>query len=115
MILPVGVVYGTRPQEVIDLMLGIAADHPEVSAYPKPECLFRGSGENALHFELRCFTDGDWIAVLSDLGVAAEDALREAQISIAYPQRDLHLRNVDDLGAAIGEALRAGNGAERNR
>ena len=91
MILPVGVAYGTKPRVVIDLLLDVARAHPEVTAYPVPECLFRGFGDSALLFELRAFTEGDWVAVMSDLGVAAEEALAEAGITIPFPQRDLHL------------------------
>ncbi len=45
----------------------------------------------------------------SDLCVAVNAALRDAEIEIPFPQRDLHLRSVDPVaGAAL--APRAGEG-----
>lgn len=89
-ILPVGVAYGTDPQKVIDLLLEVARGHPQVSNFPTPVCLFRGFGDSSLDFELRVFTESDWLEVMSDLGVAVEGALRDAGITIPFPQRDVH-------------------------
>jgi small-conductance mechanosensitive channel len=49
----------------------------------------------------------DWLAVMSDLAVATSEALEAAGITIPFPQRDLHLRNVDELRDALKEAVRA--------
>ncbi len=94
-ILPVGVAYGSRPQAVIDLLLEVARAHPQVANLPAPVCLFRGFGDSSLDFELRVFTDADWLEVMSDLGVAVEAALREAGITIPFPQRDVHHYRTD--------------------
>jgi len=91
----VGVAYGTRPQRVIELLLGVAQGHPEVLPSPQPEALFRGFGESSLDFELRIWTDGRLLyRVQSDIAVAVYDALEQAGITIPFPQRDLHLRSV---------------------
>jgi small-conductance mechanosensitive channel len=93
--LPVGVAYGTRPQRVIELLMGVARSHPEVLPSPEPEVLFRAFGESSLDFELRVWTDGRLLyRVQSDIAVAAYDALEQAGITIPFPQRDLHLRSV---------------------
>ena len=34
--LPIGVAYGTEPQTVIDILLRLARDHPEVTDHPEP-------------------------------------------------------------------------------
>jgi potassium efflux system protein len=93
--LPVGVAYGTRPQRVMELLMGVARSHPEVLPSPEPEVLFRAFGESSLDFELRVWTDGRLLyRVQSDIAVAVYDALEQAGITIPFPQRDLHLRSV---------------------
>ena len=104
-ILPVGVAYGTAPRRVIELLLEVARGHEEVLANPEPVALFRGFGDSALNFELRVFTEGDWLRVLSDLAVATTEALEAAGITIPFPQRDLHLRNIPELRDALKQVV----------
>ncbi|RPH75442.1 MAG: hypothetical protein EHM88_21225, partial [Candidatus Rokuibacteriota bacterium] len=52
----VGVAYGTSPEKVADVLLGVARAHPQVVADPAPIVLFLGFGESALRFELRVWT-----------------------------------------------------------
>jgi small-conductance mechanosensitive channel len=94
---PVGVAYGTDPTRVLEILLQIAKEHPEVLEHPEPEALFRSFGDSSLDFALRCWTESDrgLFAVQSDLAVGINAALAEAGIEIPFPQRDLHLRSVD--------------------
>jgi small-conductance mechanosensitive channel len=110
--LPVGVAYGTPPQRVLDLLMGVARAHPEVLDAPQPEALFRGFGESSLDFELRIWTDGRLLyRVQSDIAVAVYDALEQAGIAIPFPQRDLHLRSVStEAGRALAPGTRGGGG-----
>jgi hypothetical protein len=105
--IPVGVAYGTRPRKVLEILQQVAGDHPEVLDDPAPESLFRGFGENSLDFELRAFTESErgWLPVTSDLAVAITEALETAGITIPFPQRDLHLQNVRELGDALANAV----------
>jgi small-conductance mechanosensitive channel len=107
--IPVGVAYGSSPEQVIELMLGIARGHPEVLDEPEPAAIFTGFGDSSLNFELRAWTAGDFVAVASDLRIAINRALADAGIAIPFPQRDLHLRSVDHQ---VAESL-AGNGARK--
>jgi len=79
--------------------VGVANEHPEVINDPEPAALFRGFGDSSLDFQLRAWTRGDYVQVSSDLLVAANTALAEAGIAIPFPQRDLHLRSVDEDAA----------------
>jgi small-conductance mechanosensitive channel len=56
--------------------------------------LFLGFGDSALQFELRAWTSHfeHWIRIRSELSVALYTALREADIEIPFPQRELWLR-----------------------
>ncbi|MCJ7754955.1 MAG: mechanosensitive ion channel, partial [Thermoanaerobaculales bacterium] len=113
----VGVAYGTDPQTVIDLLVLVAVGHPDVFRDPEPVALFLGFGESSLDFELRAWTGGDFVRVASELRVAINTALAEAGIEIPFPQRDLHLRTVDEACVATaGHVARnvqpAGTGPE---
>jgi small-conductance mechanosensitive channel len=92
--IPVGVAYGTAPEVVLELLLGVARAHPEVLDDPEPVALFTGFGDSSLDFELRAWTIGDIVVIPSELRVAINRALAEAGIEIPFPQRDLHLRSV---------------------
>jgi small-conductance mechanosensitive channel len=108
-IVPIGVAYGTDPERVLEILEGVARSEPDVLEDPPPELLFRGFGDSSLDFELRAWTDSarGWLPVQSDLAVGINRALREAGIQIPFPQRDLHVRNVPELRAAVTEAMRA--------
>ena len=101
--MPVGVAYGTDPEQVLDLLLKIAQNHSEIINNPEPEALFQNIGESSLDFELRAWTESSrgWIAVKSDLTVAVHKALQEANIEIPFPQRDVNLRNIPELQDAL--------------
>jgi len=96
----VGVAYGTDPETVLELLLGVGRSHPEVLADPEPVAVFVGFGASSLDFELRAWTTGDIVRIPSELRVGINRALAEAGIEIPFPQRDLHLRSVS--GDAAG-------------
>lgn len=108
--LPVGVAYGTDPEAVIDILVGVASDHPEVLSDPAPASLFLGFGDSSLNFQLRAWTRTDFVRVSSDLLVATNNALASAGIEIPFPQRDLHVRSVD---ADAADRLSARNPTKR--
>ena len=94
---PVGVAYGTDPNSVIEVLEGAATKHPSVVQNPAPKALFLGFGDNSLDFQLNVwFAEDKWYGASSDLRIAAHDALNAAGIEIARPQRDLHLRSIDE-------------------
>ncbi len=96
MIIKVGVEYGTDPNEVIKILLGVAKKNKELLEDPAPYVLFREFGDSSLNFELRCYTDSsDWLFILSDLHVKVNNALKEAGIVIPFPQRDLHIKDLN--------------------
>ena len=87
-ILPVKVAYGTDPRQVLSILEGVAQAHSEILRDPACEVLFRKFGESALDFELRAWTESDrgWMAIMSDLAVATNDAFKAAGIEIPFPQ-----------------------------
>ena len=108
--LPVGVTYGTDPENVINILVEVAKEHPDVMSDPEPAALFRGFGDSSLDFQLRAWTRGDFVQVSSDLLVAVNCALADAGIEIPFPQRDLHLRSVDADAAERLSSRKQDNG-----
>jgi potassium-dependent mechanosensitive channel len=90
----VGVAYGTSPDQVMDILRGVARAHKEVLLEPEPVALFLGFGDSALRFELRAWTGRFdlWVVTQSELTVAVYQALRGAGIDIPFPQREVRLR-----------------------
>ena len=64
----------------------------------EPVVLFLKFGESSLDFELRVWVvDTDYrLRVRSQLHQEIDRRFREKNIVIAFPQRDLHLRGVDE-------------------
>ena len=68
-----------------------------------PQVFFLRFGESSLDFELRVWiTDADHrLDVTSELHQEIDRRFREAGIEIAFPQRDLHLRSVDERAGIL--------------
>ena len=79
-------------------LVASAKDHKEVANSPSPQVLFLDFGESTLDFELRVWVmDAEnRLSVSSDLRQEIDRRFREENIEIAFPQRDLHLRSVDE-------------------
>jgi potassium-dependent mechanosensitive channel len=109
---PVGVAYGTDPERVIKLLVGVAESHPGILVERPPMAFFLGFGDSALKFELRfwCGRQDTWFQLQSDVTVAVAKAFREAGIEIPFPQQDIHVRSID---ASVAENM-AGNVARQN-
>ncbi|MDX1400730.1 MAG: mechanosensitive ion channel, partial [Kiloniellales bacterium] len=91
--IPVGVAYGSNTEQVRDLLLSCAKSTPHVLSYPEPYVIFLAFGDSSLNFELRVYVqDTDYyLTVLSGLHFAIDKAFRENDITIPFPQRDVHL------------------------
>jgi small-conductance mechanosensitive channel len=91
----VGVAYGTDAAAVITLLQGVAGQNQQVVQEPAPEAFFVGFGDSSLDFQLRVWTDSPgWLRLKSEIGVALQRALAEAEIEVPFPQRDLNVRSV---------------------
>ncbi|MDO8136141.1 MAG: mechanosensitive ion channel [Candidatus Brocadiales bacterium] len=92
----VGVAYGSDLELVKKCLLDVAQRHPMVRKYPEPMVRFDKFGDSALIFELIYWVDNAyarWVT-LSDLNFAIDKAFRENNITIPFPQQDLHIRSV---------------------
>ena len=94
--LPVGVAYSSDVEKLSRVLLEVAAENVAVLKAPAPTVRFLGFGDSALNFELAVWTIDMAhrpTRFRSDLFFAIERKLRENQIEIPFPQRDLHVRS----------------------
>jgi small-conductance mechanosensitive channel len=97
-LIPVGVAYGSDIALVMQTLRECALAHPQVLQSPEPQVLLRHFGDSALDFELYVWVaDLDTRAhVVSDLHQDIARRFRQAGIEIPFPQRDLHVRSVEE-------------------
>ena len=93
--IPVGVSYDSDPILVTELLLKSAYMEPAVCSKPMPKAMFLAFGEDALQFELWVWVDvNKRFQVQSSLHFTIEYNLRQHNIEIAFPQRDVWIRNI---------------------
>jgi len=88
----VNVAYGTDPNRVLNILLGIAQKQAGILTVPAPQAIFDRFGDSALSFTLFCWaTIDNFFVVRSELAVAVNNALNESGIQIPFPQQDVHV------------------------
>jgi len=102
----VGVAYGTDPEKVLNILKDTIKNNPNIIETPEPIYLFREFGDSSLNFDVRFWTDSadGWLQLQSDVTIEINNSFKKAGIEIPFPQRDLHLRSVDQ--AIIGGVAR---------
>lgn len=93
--LPVDVAYGCDVDRVQTALIESVSHHPEVLAHPQPQVQFLGFGESALNFEVLVWfrEPRQQYRLKSDLYFRVESMLRQYEIEVPFPQRDLHVRS----------------------
>ena len=88
----VGVAYGSDIQLVRESLLAIARSNNNVLALPEPDVVFADFGASSLDFVLRVWTNVDqMIRVGTEIRFEIDRVFREREITIAFPQLDVHL------------------------
>ena len=88
-----GVAYGTDPEHVQKIVIDAVSSNRALLKEPPPVVTFEEFGDSSLNFTLRCCVstiERRWI-IVHDLNVAINQALATENISIPFPQRDVHL------------------------
>jgi potassium efflux system protein len=94
-----GIAYGSDTELARELLLRAAQEHPVVLEDPAPVATFEGFGDNALNFSLRCYLPNldNRLVTITELHTAIDQAFRKAGITIAFPQRDVHIDTIHPL------------------
>lgn len=89
----VGVAYGSDIQLVKKILTQAANSHPLVLSEPEPLVLFTNFGDSSLDFKLVFTLNNSFEAGVpkSDIRFEIDRLFRENNISIPFPQRDIHL------------------------
>lgn len=89
----VGVAYGSDVELVSKLLLEIIDTKKGILKNPKPFVLFEDFGDSALMFSINYYTNDSYgdPRIKSDLRFLIDAAFRENNISIPFPQRDIHI------------------------
>jgi potassium efflux system protein len=80
----------------------VAEAHPMVLLDPAPVVMFMGFGADSMNFEIRAILrDVNWmLSAASDMNYAIVKSFREEGIEIPFAQRDVYIKNLDQLGGA---------------
>ncbi len=101
----VGVAYGSPTRDVARLLKRAADEHGLVMSSPEPFVWFTEFGDNALTFQLHFWLTmrnlSDRLRVESDMRHKIDSLFREANITIAFPQRDIHLDTMKPLDVRL--------------
>lgn len=89
----VGVAYGSDVQLVKKLLLEAASKHKDILDYPAPTVLFTNFGDSSLDFRVVFTTNDSFNARFpkSDVRFEIDRLFREHNVSIPFPQRDIHI------------------------
>jgi potassium efflux system protein len=91
-VIPVGIAYGSDTRRAQEILVRVGCENEFTLEAPPVRAYFLGFGTSSLDFELRVWLPDmeNWVEVRHELHQAIDDAFREAGITIAFPQLDVH-------------------------
>ena len=89
----IGVAYGSDVELVTRLLEEAASEQKRVLKNPKPFVLFEDFADSALSFSVNFFINDSFTdpRIKSDIRFAIDKKFREHNVTIPFPQRDIHL------------------------
>lgn len=97
----VGVAYGSKPHHIIEILAKAIRSQPEVLDDPEPRVIFEDFGDNALIFDASfwCNVGGEreLRMIRSNIRLMISKLFAEENITIAFPQRDVHINGIGPL------------------
>lgn len=108
---PVGVVYGSDMRHVRQVLEETARSFEDRITAREPMVLLTGFGSSSVDWEVSVWTDQPWRALMirSELHEAVWWALKDAGVTIAFPQLDVHF---DDDATVAWRGSAGGGGPE---
>jgi small-conductance mechanosensitive channel len=107
--IPIGVHYDSDPELVQSILLEVAKEHSQVMSNPAPFVYFENFADNALNFILYVYLSNinSSLSVRTSLRIEILKAFRKHGVEIPYPQRDIHLSEVEWLKDVLSGKTRA--------
>ena len=90
----IGVSYDSQTEKVEEILLNIVKEHREILKYPEPVCYFISFGDSTLDFVVWYWIDigfSSRFAIDSQIRHTIIKQFRKEGITIAFPQKDIHM------------------------
>lgn len=101
----VGVAYGSPVRLVQELIMQAVTEDEHVLKDPKPLVIFDNFGDNSLEFDayfwVLAIGERDLRSIRSDVRFRIDELFRDNDITIAFPQRDVHLDSLSPIDVRI--------------
>jgi small conductance mechanosensitive channel len=88
----IGISYGDNPEKAIRIIENALKRFPQIVHEPPPHVGIREFGDSAVNIGVRYWAPTrQYVTTLYEVNLAIFNALKEAGITIPFPQRDLHI------------------------
>ncbi|MEJ2700514.1 MAG: mechanosensitive ion channel, partial [Desulfuromonadales bacterium] len=105
----IGVAYGSPTRDVARIIAKTLEEHGKILKDPEPVILFEDFGDSALVFSVFFWVEMgqklDHRIIASDFRHMLDKRFREAGITIAFPQVDVHLDTLKAVEVRIGRSI----------
>lgn len=98
--IPVQISYNNDPEVAMKLLIEAAIDKPRILKSPEAAARLIGFGDNGIDLELRIWIndpESGIASVVSDVNLSIWKSFNENNISIPFPQRDVHVVSKEQL------------------
>lgn len=97
----VNVAYGSDVEKVIECLTEAMTENSQIANKPKPFVRFTEFGESALKFEMIFWSKYGFVIdnVKSDLRRAVYKKLKDNDLAIPFPQRDVHIKGLENVAS----------------
>ncbi|WP_159078886.1 mechanosensitive ion channel domain-containing protein [Orrella marina] len=114
-LLPVGISYDSNVECAMELINEAAKEIPEILADPAPLVSFESFGSDSLMLYLRAYLANldNRLSVITRLHASILNKFRDADINIAFPQRDIHLDFKSPLDVMMMKKENDGSGKSK--
>ena len=116
-IVRVGVAYGSPVRKVAELILQAVSEEKDVMSDPAPLVVFDDFGDNALIFDVYFWAEvgGERFLrqIRSSIRFRIDELFREHDITIAFPQRDVHMNTLAPLEVRVVDPASGQGDGER--
>lgn len=94
--IPVGTGYDADPRIVHRILTEIVHEQPQVMKNPQPAVICTGFGDSSINFEIHAFLPDvtSQLDFLNEVRFRIVERFKEEGISIPFPQRDLHIKEL---------------------
>ena len=104
----VGVAYGSPVKKVAEIIRQVVEEQPEVRGDPPVSVIFEDFGDSALIFDAYFWADVGGEKMLRDIRSAIryriDELFHENGITIAFPQRDVHVNSLAPIDVRVVES-----------